>query len=117
VVVIVALIMMSARLPFPEPLSREWWETRPLFLAAIAVGLIPVLLVVAYYDRTRKARAPTHTPPWLAAIKVIAAVAGVVVILVVGFSPAPWAAIGLVLLFVAVRLRVIRARPTRNPLN
>jgi len=117
VVVIVALIMMSARLPFPEPLSREWWETRPLFLAAIVVGLIPVLLVVAYYDRTRKARAETHTPPWPAAIKVVAAVAGVVVILIVGFSPVPWAAIGLVLIFVAVRLRMVRARPLQSPLN
>lgn len=110
VVVIVALGMMTARLPFPEPLSRDWWETRPLFLAATAVGLIPVILIVAYYDRTRRKREPTHTPPWLAAIKVAAAVAGVVVILIVGFSPVPWAGIGLALLFVAVRLRLLRSR-------
>lgn len=114
VVVIVALLMMTARLPLPEPLSQQWWETRPLFLAAIAVGLIPVILLVAYYDRTRRSKEPSHTPPWLAAIKVIAAVAGVVVILIVGFSPAPWAAIGLALIFLAVRLRVLKLSPSRT---
>jgi hypothetical protein len=115
VVVLVALTMMSARLPFPEPLSRSWWETRPLFLLAIGVGLVPVVLLVAYYDRTRRAAEKATVPGWLAAIKVVLAVAGVGIILVVGFTPAPAAAIALALLFLAVRLQFFRSRVVAPP--
>lgn len=115
VVVLVALTMMSARLPFPEPLSRSWWETRPLFLLAIGVGLVPVVLLVAYYDRTRRAAEKAPVPGWLAAIKVVLAVAGVGIILVVGFTPAPAAAIALALLFLAVRLQFFRSRVVAPP--
>ncbi|MGV8886297.1 MAG: acyltransferase family protein [Microbacteriaceae bacterium] len=115
VVVLVALTMMSARLPFPEPLSRSWWETRPLFLLAIAVGLVPVVLLVAYYDRTRRAAEKAAVPGWLAAIKVVLAVAGVGIILIVGFTPAPAAAIALALLLLAVRLQFFRSRRAELP--
>lgn len=115
VVVLVALTMMSARLPFPEPLSRSWWETRPLFLLAIGVGLVPVVLLVAYYDRTRRAAEKAPVPGWLAAIKVTLAVAGVGIILIVGFTPAPAAAVALALLFLAVRLQFFRSRVVAPP--
>jgi len=115
VVVLVALTMMTARLPFPEPLSRAWWETRPLFLLAIAVGLVPVVLLVAYYDSRQRALEQRTTPGWLAAIKVTLAVAGVAIILLVGFTPAPAAAIAIALLFLAVRLQVLRRRNVRPP--
>ena len=121
VVVIVALTMLTANFPLPEPLSDQWWQTRPLFFAAIAVGLIPVVLLVALYDRTRKKSDETATPPWLAAIKVFLAVAGVGVILIFGFTPVPSAAIGLALIYLAVRLQVLkrtgrRERSIRVPL-
>jgi len=110
VVVLVALTMMSARVPFPEPLSQSWWETRPLFLGAIAVGLIPVVLLVAYYDRSRKPAAASHTGPLLAAVKVIFSVLGVSIILVAGFSSAPAVAIAFALLLLAVYLRSARKK-------
>ena len=121
VVVIVALTMLTTNLPLPEPLSELWWKTRPLFFAAIAVGLIPVVLLVASYDRTRKKTEESATPPWLAALKVVLAVAGVGVILVFGFTPIPSAAIGLALIYLAVRLQVLkrtgrRERSLRVPL-
>jgi hypothetical protein len=110
VVVIVALTMMTARVPFPEPLSATWWETRPLFLGAIAVGLIPVVLLVAYYDRSQRRQEPTTTSPWLAALKVILSVTGVSLILIAGFSSAPAVAIALALLILAVYLQSARKK-------
>jgi len=110
VVVLVALTMMSARVPFPEPLSKLWWETRPLFLGAIAVGLIPVVLLVAYYDRRRKPSAPSPTSPFMAAVKVVFSVVGVSIILVAGFSSAPAVAIAFALLVLAVYLRSARKK-------
>jgi hypothetical protein len=114
VVVIVALTMLNANFPLPEPLSELWWQTRPLFFAAISVGLIPVVLLVALYDRTRKKMNADATPPWLAAIKVFLAVAGVGVILVVGFTPVPAAAIGLALIYLAVRLQLLKRTGRRE---
>lgn len=111
VVVLVALTTMTVRLPLPEPLSQDWWETRPLFLAAIAVGLIPVVWLVAYYDKSRRWETPPPTTPLVAAIKVITAVAGVVVILVLGFSSLPAVGIALALLIVAVYLQSSRKKP------
>ena len=110
VVVLVALTMMTARVPFPEPLSPAWWETRPLFLGAIAVGLIPVVLLVAYYDRSQRRQEPTTTSPWLAALKVVMSVTGVSLILIAGFSSAPAVAIALALLILAVYLRSARKK-------
>lgn len=105
VVVIVALSMMAARIPFPEPLSPAWWETRPLFLAAIAVGLIPVVLLIAYYDRSRRTIEQPTTSPFVAVLKVVSAVTGVSIILIAGFSSAPAVAIALALLVFAVYVR------------
>lgn len=116
VVVIVGLTSIAIRLPVPEPLSRAWWETRPLFLLAIAVALTPVILLVSLYNRRRSKLEPvTATWPWMAALQVALAVAGVAVILLVGFTPAPAAALGLTLLFVAVRIRSFRKRGITLP--
>lgn len=116
VVVLVSLTFLSVRFPMPEPLSPVWWETRPLFLAAIAVALTPVILLVSLYNRRRSKLEPTSaTRPWVAVLQVALAVAGVAVILLVGFTPAPAAALGLTLLFVAVRIRSFRKRGITLP--
>jgi peptidoglycan/LPS O-acetylase OafA/YrhL len=116
VVVIVALTMLSAEVPLPDPLSDLWWQTRPLFFAAIAVGLTPVVMLVAYYDRSRKGPVPPPTPSWLAALQVVFAVAGVTTILIFGFTPVPAAVVGLGLLFLAVTIQVRRKSSSAAPL-
>ena len=105
VIVLVVLVMLISNLPFPEPLSLEWWQTRPLFLAAIAVALVPIVMLVRQFDRSRHDDREVTMSPLLAATKVLLGVAGVTVILLVGFSPAAGAALGVLLLALAVQLR------------
>ena len=113
VVVIIALTMLGAALPMPEPLSRDWWQTRPLFLALVAVGMIPVVLLIARLERRSLAFVPTRMPAILAAAKVVLSVAGVATILVVGFTPVWSWAIGLGLLAVAVLIGPPKVRALR----
>jgi len=118
VVVIIALTMLSTHMDMPEPLSRSWWETRPLFLVAVAAALTPVVLLLAYWERSRLQHTPTRTPAAIAALKVTLAVAGIATILIAGFTPVFSWAIGLVLLILAVwvgpppvrELRILRPR-------
>jgi hypothetical protein len=117
VVVIIALTMLSVSMPLPEPLSRSWWETRPLFLLLVAVALIPVVLIIARLEARKLVLLPTRMPVPLAALKVILSVAGVATILIVGFTPVWSWAIGLALLGVAVWIgppRVRALRPHRH---
>lgn len=102
VVVIIALTMLSTRMSMPEPLSRSWWETRPLFLVAVAVALTPVVLLLAHWEKSRLQHAPTRTPALVAALKVTLAVAGIATILIAGFTPVISWAVGLLLLILAV---------------
>ena len=113
VVVIIALTMMSVAMPLPEPLSRTWWETRPLFLLLVAVALIPVVLIIARLEARKLALIPTPMPVPLAALKVILSVAGVATILIVGFTPVWSWAIGLALLGIAVWIGPPRVRALR----
>lgn len=115
VVVIIGLTMIGAALPMPEPLSRPWWETRPLFLALVAVGMIPVVLLIARFERQSLALVPNRMPAILAAVKVVLSVAGVVTILVVGFTPVWSWAIGFGLLLVAVLIGPPRVRAALRP--
>lgn len=91
-------------MPLPEPLSIEWWATRPLWLGVAAAAVVPVTLGFARFERPHgtvdasAARASTATT----AIDVICGVAGVAVLLVAGFWPVP-AAVALLLLWVALR--------------
>jgi hypothetical protein len=113
VVVIIALTMLSVAMPLPEPLSRSWWETRPLFLLLVAVALIPVVLLIARFEARKLALIPPPIPVPLAALKVILSVAGVATILVVGFTPVWSWAIGLALLGLAVWIGPPRVRALR----
>lgn len=113
VIVLIAVVLVIAGASFPEPLSGEWWQSRPPFLIAVALLLIPIVIGVAWLERrdergVRAEAAPVG--PWLAALKVVLGIAGVVTILVAGFTPAYGAAIGVTLLLVAVLLRSPRRR-------
>ncbi len=108
VLVIVALSMIFARMPMPDPLTQLWWETRPFYLLAIALLLGPVVLLVERYDRWRTPLGSQTSSLRLAAASVVLAVAGVAVILILGFAPV-FAALSLALLLLSLRL----SRPRR----
>jgi hypothetical protein len=101
VVVLIALTMLLTSLPM-EPLSQGWWETRPLFLVLVAIGLIPVVLIGARWERRQHRAEFQQTPVAIGLVKVALSVAGVATILLLGFTPVlPWA-IGLGLIIAAV---------------
>jgi len=135
VIVLVAVVLVVAGAPFPEPLSAGWWQSRPPFLIAVALMLIPIVIGVAWLDRRDEASAaraaeaasaaasargeaptePAGVGPWMAALKVILGIAGVVTLLIAGFTPAYGAAIGVTLLLLAVLLRSPRRRERPHP--
>ncbi len=101
VVVLIALTMLITAMPM-APLSTGWWETRPLFLLLVGVGLFPVVAIIAKWERLIPRFVPCRTPVALGILKVVLGVAGVATILILGFTPTlPWA-IGLGLLIAAV---------------
>lgn len=133
VIVLVAVVLVVAGAPFPEPLSEAWWQSRPPFLVAVALLLIPIVIGVAWLDRRDEAGAaraaaraagatapagagasaalePARVGPWMATLKVVLGISGVVTLLIAGFTPAYGAAIGVTLLLLAVLLRSPRRR-------
>jgi hypothetical protein len=125
---LVANVMFG--LPLPEPLSLEWWASRPLWLSVAAGVVLPVALVFGRFERAARGdggrgrgrgtpargirgprRSLSATAPRTASVTAIAAttaidavcgVAGVAVLLVFGFAPLP-AAVALLLLVMALR--------------
>ncbi|MFB6610927.1 acyltransferase [Agromyces sp. NPDC056379] len=99
-----ALLVANAGLglPLPEPMSAEWWATRPLWLGATAAVVAGATLVFARFERSRRAaRVPAAASARAAALDAVCGVAGVAVVLVAGFGPVQ-AVIALVLLTVAL---------------
>ena len=95
-------------LPLPEPLSLEWWATRPLWLGVAAAAVVPVALLFGRFERARSGAraadgraASARAGVWSTAVDTVCGVAGVAVLLVGGFAPLP-AALALVLLVVAL---------------
>lgn len=88
-----ALLVANATLglPLPQPLSVEWWATRPAWLAAGAGLVVPAVLVLARFEHGRGTGHAAGTTPrpagWSTAIDVVCGVAGVAVVLVTGFGP------------------------------
>lgn len=93
-------LLLVTGIPLPAPTSAEWWATRPLWLAAVALGVFLVASLAGRLETTRGA-AVTATPRPIAAVLV--GIPAVVGILVFGASPLSWVA-GAALLVVALRL-------------
>ncbi|MDQ0893665.1 hypothetical protein QFZ26_001220 [Agromyces ramosus] len=90
-------------LPLPEPLSLEWWASRPLWLVVAAAAVVPVTLAFARFERGGGAGASIAAPAARStAIDAVCGVAGVAALLVFGFAPLP-AVIALLLLVVSLR--------------
>lgn len=113
-------------LALPEPLSAEWWASRPLWLGVAAIAVIPVALGFGRFERGRArgagravVDASTGRDRSVAGtvIDAVSGAGGVLVLLVAGFGPVP-AAIALALLGIALvgseRLR--RITSARHPL-
>ena len=87
--------------PLPEPLAVEWWATRPLWLAAGAAAVVPVVLVFARFERGRRRGGGDAASVIATAVDTVVAVAGVATLLVAGFGPVP-ALVALALLTLAL---------------
>ena len=103
-------------LPLPEPLSLEWWSTRPVWLGVAAACVVPVVLVFGRFERARRGgataagRRPAAAASVVAssrarvattAVDAVSGVAGVALLLVAGFGPVS-AVAALVLLGIAL---------------
>ena len=113
VAVVIGLAMVRVGLGAPEPLTAEWWQSRPLFLLLVGLAVVPVVAFVARQESRKTVFITAPTPAAVAALKVILAVAGVATVLLIGFTPVWSWALGLGLLVVAVwlgprRLRVLQ---------
>ncbi len=105
----------SVGLPLPEPLSFEWWATRPLWLGVAAAAGVPVVLVFARFERARRqtpagiqgglpaatVASTTRLATVWTAVDAVSGVAGVAVLLLTGFGPVS-AIVALALLTVAL---------------
>lgn len=87
-------VVVTARLPLPAPGTAAWWLSRPLWLAALAVLLVPLLLAFHRFERPPAARpeapATARGGGLLAAsLGVVCAVLGIFGFVTGGFSPLP----------------------------
>lgn len=93
-------LLLLTGVPLPAPTSAEWWATRPLWLAAVGVGVFVVATLAGRLETSRGA-AVVGTPRPIAAV--LLGIPAVVGILMFGASPLSWI-VGAVLLVAALRL-------------
>ncbi len=110
VAAVIGLAMVRVGLGAPEPLTAEWWQSRPLFLLLVGLAVIPVVAFVARQEAKKPVFTASPTPIAIAALKVVLAVAGVATVLLIGFTPVWSWALGLGLLVTAVLLSPRRIR-------
>jgi hypothetical protein len=107
VLVALAGVLLVSGLPLPDPLSFDWWASRPTWLAVVAFAVIAVVGVTTRFETRRPAggtstgsRMPTVLITTLATLLGVAAVG---ILLVLGFTPAT-AALALGMMLLAIRL-------------
>ncbi|WP_223693973.1 acyltransferase family protein [Leifsonia poae] len=82
-----ALLLTGQRLPVP--LSAEWWLSRPLWLAAVTIGVAAVVAAAGRIELARAGGDAVHGRPGaFAYLGAAAGAGGVLLILVTGFSAA-----------------------------
>ncbi|MEV0698084.1 acyltransferase [Saccharopolyspora sp. NPDC050389] len=82
--VLLAAMLLVMGVPWPEPLGAAWWLTRGVWLAGIALVLIPLAVWLGRFER-----GTTGSPrraPGFAAAGVVIAIAGIVTVLAAGFT-------------------------------
>ncbi|WP_203137295.1 acyltransferase family protein [Microbacterium sp. JZ31] len=80
----------------PEPLSADWWGSRPLWLAAVAVGVAAVVCAAGRLEDTRRGEVATVSRR-RTAVALLGAAGAVLLILIGGREAAVWAAGGAVI--------------------
>lgn len=105
-------ISLASPVLSPEPLGEAWWQSRPVWLLIVAIGVIAVVRVAGVLESgavavviarpAAGAGAPRFEP--LAAV-VLAAAAGVLAVLLAGSAPLTWAVAAIVLLAALVVAR------------
>ena len=117
VLIVLAGALLLLPLPLPAPGTGEWWATRPLWLIAAALLLIPVVRALGRFERgavrgavrgagrqASTARRPAHHFSTARMISAnVLGIVGVVSLLVVGITPLT-AAISVALLTAALVL-------------
>lgn len=89
-------VLLFGGTALPEPLSAGWWGSRPLWLAAVAVGVVAVVRVAGRLEGPPRGSGATISPR-TTAVAVLVAASAVLLILVAGREAVVWAA-GAVLL-------------------
>jgi peptidoglycan/LPS O-acetylase OafA/YrhL len=93
----------------PEPLSAEWWVSRPLWLAAVVLAVAPLAAVMARFERGGSSAAGSARS---VALDTVLGAGGVAIVLVAGFGPVPASAALLLLLVALVGTdRLVRVAP------
>lgn len=93
----------------PDPLSAEWWATRPLWLTSAAAVVVAVTLVFARFERGGRRDAGAASVE-ATTVDAVLGVAGVALLLVAGFGPLPaLAALAMLTIALAGSGRLLRA--------
>ncbi|MGP4017812.1 acyltransferase family protein [Saccharopolyspora sp. 5N708] len=100
--VLLAAILLALGFPWPEPLGAAWWLTRGMWLAGIALVLIPLAAWLGRFERGTTGAA--RRTPGFAAAGVVIAIGGIITVLAAGFTIGSATSAALLLL-VALRLQ------------
>ncbi|MFZ4895033.1 acyltransferase family protein [Plantibacter sp. Mn2098] len=91
IVLAAGLLVLNAvvHLPLPEPLSAGWWATRPIWLLAVGIAVLPVAACLGRFEMRKVAPSSLGTSPRVrvrVAFAVVAGAGAVLVLLVTGIS-------------------------------
>ena len=105
--VLFAALLFAADVPFPDPLSPLWWVTRAAWI--LGVGAATALLVLVAQRFERRPGTPAVSGAGRTSLAVAVAMAGVVGVLIGGFTPVT-AVLAVGALIAALRLTSSGAR-------
>lgn len=85
--VLVAALLFASGVPFPDPLSPLWWATRPAWILSVCVATVLLVLVAQRFERRRVTTTGQEPARGRVVVAVVLGMAGVVAVLIGGFTP------------------------------